>query len=70
MESPSAAPWTEHPNVDLLKRACIAARKGDRTVAEELFPQVDNLYIMGDNLLAGLYEGRERSSNSTRRPGS
>ena len=59
MESPSAAPWPEHPNVALVKRACIAARKGDRTVAEELFAEDAHLYIPGDNLLAGLYEGRE-----------
>jgi ketosteroid isomerase-like protein len=59
MASPSAAPWPDHPNVALVKRACIAARKGDRSVVEELFAEDAELYVPGNNLLAGYYEGRE-----------
>ena len=59
MAGPSAAPWPDHPDVAIVKRACIAARKGDRSVADELFVDDAQLYIPGDNLLAGYYEGRE-----------
>jgi ketosteroid isomerase-like protein len=59
LESPSAAPWPEHPDVAIVKRACVAARKGDRSVAKELFVDDAHLYIPGDNLLSGLYEGQE-----------
>jgi ketosteroid isomerase-like protein len=50
---------TDHPHVAIVKRACIAARKGDRSVATELFGEKSDLFIPGRNLLAGLYEGRE-----------
>ena len=59
MACPSAAPWPEHPNVAIVKRACIAARKGDRTDAAELFADDAELFVPGNNLLAGLYEGQE-----------
>ncbi len=59
MASPSEAPWPDHPNVAIVKRACVAARKGDRSVAEELFAEDADLYVPGNNLLAGWYEGRE-----------
>jgi len=59
MAGPSAAPWPEHPDVAIVKRACIAARNGDRTVAEELFVDDALLHIPGTNPLAGHYEGRE-----------
>ncbi len=49
----------EHPNVAIVKRACKAARKGDRAAAAELFADDADLYVPGKNLLAGLYEGCE-----------
>jgi ketosteroid isomerase-like protein len=49
----------EHPNAALVKRACVAARKGDRATVEELFSDEAELYVPGKNLLAGLYEGRD-----------
>lgn len=49
----------DHPNVAVVKRACVAARKGDRAMAAELFAEDAELYVPGKNLLAGLYEGRE-----------
>ncbi len=49
----------DHPNVAVVKRACVAARKGDRAMAAELFAKDAELYVPGKNLLAGLYEGRE-----------
>lgn len=59
MACPSAASWPEHPDAALVKRACVAARKGDRSVAEELFVEDAQLYIPGNNLLAGYYEGQQ-----------
>jgi len=49
----------DHPNVAIVKRACVAARKGDRSAVAELFAEDAELFVPGDNLLAGLYEGRE-----------
>ena len=54
---PTAA-MTDHPNVAVVKRACIAARKGDRSLAGELFAEDADLFVPGRNLLAGLYEGQ------------
>jgi ketosteroid isomerase-like protein len=59
MADPSTAAWPEHPNVAIVKRACKAARKGDRSAAEELFAEDADLYVPGKHLLSGWYEGRE-----------
>ena len=50
---------SDHPNVAIVKRACVAARKGDRSVVDELFAEDAHLFVPGRNLLAGLYEGPE-----------
>ncbi len=50
---------SDHPNVAIVRRACIAARKGDRSVVSELFAEDADLFVPGKNLLAGLYEGQE-----------
>lgn len=49
----------EHPNVDIVKRACKAARKGDSAAVVELFATDADLLVPGRHLLAGLYEGPE-----------
>jgi len=54
MAGPSAAPWPEHPDVAIVKRACIAARKGDRTVAEGCSSTTPCCTSPGTNPLAGL----------------
>lgn len=49
----------DHPNVAIVKRACIAVRKGQRSLAAELFADDADFFVPGKSLLSGVYEGPE-----------
>jgi uncharacterized protein len=49
----------DHPNAAIVKRACIAVRKGQRSLAAELFAADADFFVPGKSLLSGVYEGPE-----------
>jgi len=47
----------QHPNAAIIKRACVALRKGNAADIEEIFAHDTLLNIPGDNPIAGIYHG-------------
>jgi ketosteroid isomerase-like protein len=47
----------QHPHAAIVKRACVALRKGNAADIEEIFASDSLLNVPGDNLIAGIYHG-------------